>query len=407
MMTVYYFRAVSSEGEVQSGQLEEESEKGVVRHLHNQGLIPLSIDIQSNDVDLIKILNTKIGSKGISEGRLLLFTQQLATLMQAGISLDRALEIMIDVGDDGELKAVLIPIKEGVRKGLPLSEVLAGHPDSFSHFYISMVQASEASGDLGEGLEGLGEYLERSKTLKEQVLSALIYPIILVVVSAASLLIILTYVVPQFTQLFEGMGEALPISTQFVIAVAEGLKSYLPWILVGGVLLWIFWRMRLNQPAARSNWDARKLKIPLFGPLNQRIETARFTRSLGTLVGGGVPLLNALSIARETLTNRRMAEAITDAIDHLKEGEHLAKPLRLSQLFPSLAIQMIQVGEETGRLEEMLLKVANLYDREVGVAIKRMLAILTPALIVSLGIVIAGIIMSILVAIMSLNDIPI
>ena len=407
MMSLYHYRAVTPEGEMRTGQLDGADEQAVVNQLQRQGLIPIAIDTRSEELKLTKLLNTQIGQKGIGEARLLLFTQQLAALMQAGISLDRALEIMLQVTDDSQLRELVAPIKEGVRRGQSMSRVLADYPDSFSHFYISMVQAAEASGDLGAGLEGLSSYLERSKDLKQRVLSALIYPIILVIVSVSSLLIILIYVVPQFNQLFEGMGEALPLSTQVVIAVAAGIKEFFPWFLVGLLFLGFYWRYRMSQPMHRLSWDGQKLKIPLFGVLHQRVETARLTRSLGTLVGGGVPLLSALTIARESLSNTRMVEAVDKAVEHLKAGRYLANPLQLSGYFPSLAIQMIQVGEETGRLDEMLLKVADLYDREVAVAIQRMLAILTPALIVSLGVIIAGIIMSILVAIMSLNDIPI
>lgn len=407
MMSLYHYRAVTPEGEMRTGQLDGADEQAVVNQLQRQGLIPIAIDTRSEELKLTKLLNTQIGQKGIGEARLLLFTQQLAALMQAGISLDRALEIMLQVTDDSQLRELVAPIKEGVRRGQSMSRVLADYPDSFSHFYISMVQAAEASGDLGAGLEGLSSYLERSKDLKQRVLSALIYPIILVIVSVSSLLIILIYVVPQFNQLFEGMGEALPLSTQVVIAVAAGIKELFPWFLVGLLFLGFYWRYRMSQPMHRLSWDGQKLKIPLFGVLHQRVETARLTRSLGTLVGGGVPLLSALTIARESLSNTRMVEAVDKAVEHLKAGRYLANPLQLSGYFPSLAIQMIQVGEETGRLDEMLLKVADLYDREVAVAIQRMLAILTPALIVSLGVIIAGIIMSILVAIMSLNDIPI
>ncbi len=407
-MPVFHYQAVTASGETRTGQLEGADQQAVVKQLQLQGLIPLSVESGIRGFSLQQLLHMKVGGRqGLSEARLLGFTRQLAALMQAGIALDRALQIMHRVTDDPELREVIGPIQEGVRRGQPLSTVLDEQNAGFTGFYISMVQAAEVSGDLGQGLMTLANYLERSKGLRDQVTSALIYPIILLLVSAFSLIIILTYVVPQFEQLFADMGRALPLSTQVVIGVAQFLRDYLLFLLVAVLLMFFYWRYLLTQPAFSLGWDKRKLSLPLFGSLIQRIETARFSRSLGTLVRGGVPLLRGLSIARETLSNRWLAEAVGGATSSLKEGRHLAAPLLATGAFPALAMQMIQVGEETGQLEEMLLKVADVYDQEVATAIQRMLAILTPALIVTLGVIIAGIIMSILVAIMSINQIPI
>ncbi|MFW1677727.1 type II secretion system F family protein [Pontibacter sp. JAM-7] len=407
-MPVFHYQAVTSSGEARAGQLEGADQHAVVAQLQSQGLIPLSVESGIRGFSLQQLLQMKVGGRqGLSEAKLLGFTRQLAALMQAGIALDRALQIMHRVTDDHELREVISPIQEGVRRGQSLSVVLEEQNAGFTNFYISMVQAAEVSGDLGQGLTTLASYMERSKILRDQVMSALIYPIILLLVSAISLLIILTYVVPQFEQLFSDMGRALPLSTQVVIGVAQFLQNYLPMILVIMLALFVYCRYLLTQPSIRLSWDRRKLSLPLFGSLIQRLETARFTRSLGTLVKGGVPLLRALSIAQETLSNRRLIEAVSGATNSLKEGRHLAAPLLATGAFPALAIQMMQVGEETGQLEEMLLKVADVFDQEVATAIQRMLAILTPALIVTLGVVIAGIIMSILVAIMSINQIPI
>jgi len=406
-MPLYQYRAITAEGESRSGAMEGIDEQSIVRQLQGKGLIPISVEMGGSRFSIAQLLNTQVGRSGLSDTRLLVFTQQLSALMQAGIALDRALEIMQHVCDDEQLRALVQPIQEGVRRGQSLSRVLADIPDSFSHFYVSMVQAAEVSGDLGNGLEQLAAYLERSKELREQVLSALIYPIILVIVSALSLLIILTYVVPQFQSLFADMVQALPLSTAIVIATAEGIRYYFHWAALVFVALVFYCRHLLSKPDVRMWWHRKRLSVPLLGGVSQRIETARFSRSLGTLVRGGVPLLSALSIARDTVGNICMSQAVDEATASLKEGKQLAGPLMATGLFPSLALQMIQVGEETGQLENMLLKVADVYDREVSTAIQRALAILTPVLIVGLGILIAGIIMSILVAIMSINDIPI
>ncbi|ERI51685.1 type II secretion system F family protein [Pseudomonas sp. AOB-7] len=405
-MTLYHFRAVSDGGETQQGQLEAPDEQAVLAQLHARGLIPLEISTGRSWQGLLQLDIREVLQRGQSPRQVLAFTQHLASLLHAGVPLDRALEIMLRVSDDVRLRRLIEPIQEGVRRGASLSRVLGERPELFSSFYISMVQAAEVAGDLADGLGNLAYYLERSKTLRDKLVSALIYPLILLLVSVASLLIILTYVIPQFRQLFDDMGASLPLSTSVVIAIAETLRQQGPWLLLallGG--LWLL-RRALRQADFRQRWDALMLRLPLLGGLRQRIETARFTRSLGTLLKGGVPLLQALGIARQTLGNLLMVEQVGLAAENLKQGRQLAAPLLATGLFPALAMQMIQVGEETGRLDEMLLKVADTYDHEVEVAMQRLVAVLEPLLIVGLGLMIAGIILSVLVAIMSITEIP-
>lgn len=405
-MTLYHFRAVSDGGETQQGQLEAPDEQAVLAQLHARGLIALEISSARSWQGLLNLDIREVLQRGQSPRQVLAFTQNLASLLHAGVPLDRALEIMLRVSDDARLHRLIEPIQEGVRRGASLSRVLGERPELFSSFYISMVQAAEVAGDLAEGLGNLAYYLERSKTLRDKLVSALIYPLILLLVSVASLLIILTYVIPQFRQLFDDMGASLPLSTSVVIAIAETLREQGPWLLLG--LLGALWLLRraLRQAAFRQRWDALMLRLPLLGGLRQRIETARFTRSLGTLLKGGVPLLQALGIARQTLGNLLMVEQVGHAAENLKQGRQLAAPLLATGLFPALAMQMIQVGEETGHLDDMLLKVADTYDHEVEVAMQRLVAVLEPLLIVGLGLMIAGIILSVLVAIMSITEIP-
>ncbi len=234
--------------------------------------------------------------------------------------------------------------------------------------------------------------------------SALIYPIILLTVSALSVIILLTFVVPQFQRLFADAGKTLPLATQIVIAVGDGFRYYWWAGAIVIVLIVAAVRRMLNQPDSRARWDRWLLRAPLFGDLIAKVETARLTRTLGTLLGNGVSLLNALTIVRETLTNQVMASALGEVAEHAKTGRGLAEPLMEAGHFPKLAVQMIRVGEETGQLQEMLIQVADTYDGEVQTAVKRLLTLLEPALILGLGAVVAGIIMSILVAILSLNE---
>ncbi len=267
-----------------------------------------------------------------------------------------------------------------------------------------MIRAGEMGGNLGDVLTRLAEYLERSQELKETVTTALIYPAILLVMSLASLFVMLTFVVPQFTEMFESSGQALPVPTQIVVALAEGLQAYWWVIALLVVISSSYMKTQLADPVRKKVWDGRFLAMPLFGDILLHMETANLTRTLGTLLGNGVSILKALGIVRETATNTVIASLLEDAEEQLKQGQSMSDALVESERFPKLAVQMIKMGEETGRLEEMLLRVATIYDKQLRTSIQRMLALLEPALIISLGLMIAGIIVSILLAILSVND---
>lgn len=405
-MARFHYRAVSNDGEVHSGDIEAEDEQGVLLQLRAKGLIPIEIGSRRGWQSLLQIDVNEMLGRTRTRKLVLHFTQNLASLLHSGVALDRSLDIMLRVDPDPQVQQLIAPIQEGVRRGISLSRVMGERPELFSGFYISMIQASEVAGNLSEGLANLAYYMERSKSLHDRLVSALIYPVILLGVSVTSLLIILVYVIPQFRQLFDDMGASLPLSTQIVIGAAEGIRTFGPWLLLALLGAAVAGRQLLQQPEYRKKWDRLKLRLPLVGSLLQRVETARFARSLGSLLTGGVALLQGLTIARQTLGNRLLAEQVGLAAEGLKQGRQLAPPLLASGLFPSLAMQMIQVGEETGHLDEMLMKVADTYDREVENAIQRLLAVLEPLLIVGLGVLIAGIILSVLVAIMSITELP-
>jgi general secretion pathway protein F len=275
---------------------------------------------------------------------------------------------------------------------------------TFSPLYISMIRAGEAGGAVDVILKRLAEFMERSKALKNAVTSALIYPAILVGVSGLSVIILLTFVVPQFQQLFEDAGKALPLATQIVIAAGELLQNYWWALLIGLLAVLLFMRHQLQIPERRYWWDGWLLRLPLAGDLIAKLEMARLSRTLSALLLNGVPLLSALEIVKDTLSNGVMAESLGDVADALRQGHGMADPLLETGLFPKMAVQMIKVGEETGQLEDMLGQVAETYDLEVESTIKRLLALMEPVLILGLGVIIAGIIMSILVAILSVNE---
>ena len=403
-MPRYRYEAVDAAGEVLHDELEAASPEAAVERLRDQGFLPLSVAEAKGG-----LLGGGLGQPLFSRRRTLsrkavtLLTQQLSSLLHAGMPLDRALTILISVTDDPQTRPLLERVQEKVRGGASLADALEVQ-GVFSRFYLNMIRAGEAGGALDVVLKRLTEFLERSQALRETVTSALIYPIILLSVSALSVIILLTFVVPQFERLFADAGKALPLATQIVIAAGDGFRHY--WW-VGAIVIALLtgaMRRQLIHPESRIRWDRRFLRLPLFGDLIAKVETARMARTLGTLLGNGVSLLNALTIVRETLTNQVLVTELGAVAEHVKSGRGLADPLQETGGFPKLAVQMIRVGEETGQLQEMLLQVADTYDAEVGTAIKRMLTLLEPALILGLGVIIAGIIMSILVAILSLNE---
>ncbi len=400
-MATYVYLAVTPSGEERKGELEASSAEVVVRQLQQTGLIAVQVDLA----------RAGIGIKGLRSSRNRLqrvqqFSQELAELMRAGISLDRALQIMHQASGDEAQRAVLKRIQDSVQRGQSLSVALRQQDGLFSPFYISMIQAAESGGSLAEGLSDAAAYLERNRELREQLTSALIYPAILFVVALFSLTIIMVYVIPQFEQLFADMGEALPLSTRVVVTSAEWVRELGPWVLLILVLLWLVLRRQLKKPEIRLKWDATLLRGPVLGDLLQGVETARFCRSLGTLLKGGVALVPALQLAKGTLTNAVFVALIEEVTADVRAGRRLADQLQASGRFPVMAMQMIQVGEETGQLDQALLKVAERYDRQVSTLLQRLLTLLEPILIVGLGVLIAGIIMSILVAIMSINQLP-
>ena len=403
-MPRYRYEAVDAAGEVLRDEVDAASPEAAVDQLRDQGLLPLSVAEAKGGL-LGGGLGQPLFSKRrtLSRKMIMRLTQQLSSLLHAGMPLDRAITILIGVAEDEPAQALLARVQEKVRGGSSLADALEAQ-GAFSRFYLNMIRAGEAGGALDVVLKRLTEFLERSQALRETVTSALIYPLILLSVSALSVIILLTFVVPQFQRLFADSGKALPLATQIVIAAGDGFRYY--WW-VGAIVIALLvgaMRQQLRDAESRIRWHRWFLRLPLFGDLIAKVETARLARTLGTLLGNGVSLLNALTIVRETLSNQVLAVALGEVAEHVKTGRGLADPLQDAGGFPKLAVQMIRVGEETGQLQEMLLQVADAYDGEVQTAVKRLLTLLEPALILGLGVIISGIIMSILVAILSLNE---
>jgi len=402
-MPLFTYKAVNSLGATEEGIRDAVDERLLIAALQSEGYIPIRVAPANSR----SFLGLGLGAKQsrLSQKDIALLTGELATLLESGLPLDKSLLVLMDLTEDNErLNKLIASVLDKVKGGATLADALEQQTGIFSKFYLNMIRAGEAGGSLGDVLSRLSEYLERSQELKDTVSTALIYPAILLVMSLASLFVMLTFVVPQFTEMFESAGKALPVSTQIVVGLANWLQSYWWALLAGIIFISSYMKFQLADPVKKKVWDGRFLKLPLAGTIITNKETANISRTLGTLLGNGVSILAALVIVRETVDNLVLAAAIQDAEEQLKQGKHLSDALLEKRLLPKMAVQMIKMGEETGRLEEMLLRIATIYDKQLRVAIQRLLAFLEPALIITLGLMIAGIIVSILLAILSVND---
>jgi general secretion pathway protein F len=328
-------------------------------------------------------------------------------LLRAGLPIDRALKVMIEMAGHVQLRDLLERLLTDVKAGRGLSQALQSYPNVFSNFYINMVRSGEASGRLGEVLARLADYLTNSKAVKSSVVSAMIYPAILLGVALLSILGMLGFVVPQFQTLFNDMGDALPILTRAVISAGDFLKSYGWLLIILFALVMFFLRNWLRSETGRAQFDERLLNVPLVGPVVFKYEVSKFAKTAGTLMGNGVSLLQSISIAVETVDNSIIKKALSALVPAVKRGQRISVALEEEKVFSPLVIQMIRVGEESGSLDQMMTELAQVYDEEVQAGVKRGLILLEPALILIMGGTIAVVIIAILMGIMSVNDLAV
>lgn len=400
-MPSFHYKAVRLDGEGVEGQMEAPDEGVVIRQLQKDNLIPLSVRRAGGLRDQL-FANRRRRNLTIKEIGTL--TREMATLLEAGLTLDRSLQILIELGAEERVNRVLEDLQARVRGGATFSAALEQQGGQFPRLYINMVRAGETSGALDGVLARLAEYLERSADLRETVVSALVYPLILLVVAGLSVILLLVFVVPQFAVLFKDMGAALPLPTRVVMALGDFFRDFWWALLALIAIIALAIEKALAKPEVRDRFDSRVLRLPLFGDLIWKMETARFCHTLSTLLKNGLTLLSALNLAKEVVSNRKLAGLMAEASEELKRGKGLAQPFTQREILPQMALQMVRVGEESGALDVMLAKVANIYDKETQLSVKRLLTLLEPALIIGLGIVVAGIIISIIVPILGAND---
>lgn len=401
-MPMFEYKAVAPGGETVQGKMEAATVDLVVLKLQEAGNIPLHAKEAIPGGFSLNAL--RMGRRGMNSREVGQFTQQLSTLLGAGLPLDRSLQVLMDLAENERVSRTVSEIRDHVREGGSLSDALEKQHGAFSRLFINMVRAGEIGGTLDVTLNRLSDYLERSRELKDSVVSALIYPAILLLLAAGSLILLLVYVIPQFTPIFEELGGELPTITKIVLSIAAILQKFWWALILLGFLAVTQFRRMMAIEEKRFAWDGRVLRFKWVGDLVAKLDTARLTRTLGTLLSNGVPLLSALSIARNVISNTVLRKDISDAAREVKTGGGLARNLAKGGRFPRLALQMISVGEETGQLDEMLLKVSDSYDTEVRNTIERLLAIFTPVVTLLLAVMIGTIVMSVLLAILSINN---
>ncbi len=416
-MPEYSWRAADASGRLSEGRLEAASPNAATRQLRERGLVPVSVTDAATPGPHARggfaaaggLSRYRLGRNTgpVTQAELLTFTSELSIMLRAGLPLASALRVLIDMSLRPPVTRVLEQILEDVKHGSPLSRALAREQHLFGDFYLNMVRSGEASGQLSNVLERLVEHMERLRSLRESIVSATIYPAILLVVAVISLAAMLGFVVPQFEKLFTDMGEALPLATRLVMQLGRGFRDWgLVIVLVLGLAGWQTVRW-LRSPGGTVWWQSKILRLPLLGALLLKYQLNLFARTLGTLLGNGVPMLTALHIASNTMGNEVLRSRLSSVAPAVKEGGRLVDALSATGIFEPLAVNLVRVGEETGRIGPMMLELANILDREVETGIRRTLTLVEPVLIIILGLLIASIIVSILLGILSINDLAV
>jgi general secretion pathway protein F len=413
-MAEFAYKAASAGGGVIEGRIEARSRDEAIRRLVDQGLTPLGV-FDGNAATAAPSAGTgrrprrqwSFGADRPTRADVLALTSELAVMLRAGLPLDNALRVLLGMDHRPSVTQLIREVLEAVKGGMPLSRALAQRGDLFGPFYVNMVRSGEASGQLGVVLTRLVEHLERMRALRESVVSALIYPGILLTVAVLSVVAILAFIVPQFEQLFRDAHQALPLATRLVLGAGQLMIGYGVYLIIGFVIVAYGLSRWLKSASGERWWQARLSRLPVLGRVRHDYNLARFTRTFGTLLGNGVPILTALSIAGETLEDAQLRDSIKSVTPKVKSGGRLAEALQATGSFEPLAINLVRVGEETGNLDKMVLELASILDRNVETGIKRGLTLLEPLLILGLGLIIAVVIVSILLGILTVNELAI
>lgn len=406
-MPIYQYTGIDAKGKKAAGTVDAENERAARLKLRRMNVFPTTLGVEGSakqkigmgmQIDFSKYLQrVKVQDVAV-------MTRQLSTLLNASIPLVDALAALADQVENPKLKNIISNVREKVMEGSKFSDALKAFPKVFSNLFVNMINAGESSGALDVVLMRLADFTESQSKLRNKVVSAMIYPAIMSIVGVVLMVLLLVIVVPKVTAIFEDSGATLPLPTRLLIGVSDALSGYwYVFVIVIGLIIYIIKRA-LRTPAGKMWWDKKALTLPLFGKLNRMIIVSRFTRTLATLLASGVPLLVAMDIVKNIVTNRRLRDVIEETRNSVSEGQSVADPLKKSGEFPPLVTHMIAIGEKTGELEKMLERVANTYDGEVDNTLSTLTTLLEPLMIVVMAGIVSFIVMSILLPIMKLNQ---
>jgi general secretion pathway protein F len=399
--TTYFFRAVGTDGKQRTGSLAAESDKAVARELRKQGLTPVYVGIEAKKSFEFKL--PKLG--GAKRRDVLFFTQELSTLLNSGVPLDRALAITGELTERSHFRFIVLDILRVLKGGRSLADSLNTHPEYFSELYVNMVRAGEAGGSLAVIFDRLSEFERSRDDLRGYIISSMIYPALLTLVGIASIIVLLTFVVPRFATIFEDGRMKIPVPTAIMLNVSKVVTAYW-WIAALVITIFVVGlRIFIQSTKGRIAWDTWRLKIPLLGDALRKAETARFARAMATLVANSVPLVQSIGISAGILNNKMISSAMREVQQGVKRGEGLATPIRKAAVFPPLAAHLLMVGEETGRLDSMFGRMADIYEVDTRAAIKRFTSLFEPLVILVMGIIVGSLILSMLLAITGINEV--
>ena len=401
MATAYHFRATAADGKLRTGTLTAETDRQAARELKRQGLIPIYVGLEQKAAFSFKLPAMQRGKRQ----DILFFTQELATLLNAGVPIDRALGITAELTERATFRSLVLDIVRLIKGGKSLADSLAAHPAYFSELYINMVRAGEASGSLSQIFDRLSEFERTRDDLRGYIISSLIYPGLLTLVGLASIIVLLEFVVPRFATIFSDPRLTIPTPTLILLTVSKYLQDYgliAAAVFVAALLAFIAY---IRTPDGAMWWDTFRLKLPVLGDALRKAETARFARAMGTLVAASVPLVQSIGISRGILNNRRIAGSLERVVQGVKRGEGIAGPMAKAGEFPPLASHLLSVGEETGHLDAMFNRMADIYDTETRTAIRRFTSLFEPLIILVMGLLIGTLILSLMLAITGINDI--
>lgn len=403
MAASFHFRAITSDGKARTGTLVGESDKEVARELRKQGLTPVYVGLEQKKGFEFELPDVGGGRKK----EVLFFTTELTTLLNSGIPVDRALQISTELAEKPAFRMVILDVLRVLKGGRSLADSLATHPKYFSDLYVNMVRAGEASGSLGVIFERLSEFEKTRDELRGYIISSMVYPALLSLVGAGSVFVLMNFVVPKFAQVFEQGNIPMPLPTRMMIETSKYTQAYAPFVLGLLAVAIVAFQAYIRQPEGRLWWDGFRLRIPLLGDALRKAETARFARAMGTLIANSVPLVQSLSISGAIMNNKRISNSLNAVAMGVKRGEGIAVPLKRTGEFPPLAAHLLSVGEETGKLDQMFLRMADVYEADTRAAIRRFTSLFEPIIILVMGLIIGALVISLLLAISSINEVAV